>query len=61
MLLSNCHKKPIFVEHGGEGTSFYVCKHCHKPCDTLIPPNWNRDEIYDTGNVSKIEAQSCIA
>lgn len=32
-LLSNCHKVPVSVRGGGEGTSYYVCGTCHKPCD----------------------------
>lgn len=35
--LSDCHKAPISVRGNDEGTSYYVCGTCHKPCDLYTP------------------------
>lgn len=32
-MMSNCHKAPMHVSTGDEGTSCYVCADCQKPCD----------------------------
>lgn len=37
MIVSKCHKERVEVECGNEGVSFYVCEKCHKPCDTMMP------------------------
>lgn len=34
-MVSKCCKKKIFVIHGGEGTSYYACKGCNMPCDSV--------------------------
>ena len=31
--MSKCCNKLVFVESGGEGMSYYVCKQCHLACD----------------------------
>ncbi len=31
--LSKCCSYKVFVQCGGEGSSYYVCKKCNKPCD----------------------------
>lgn len=33
--VSKCCKSKFFVQYGGEATSYYVCKKCHKACDLL--------------------------
>lgn len=33
--LSKCCKAATSTYSGGEGTSFYICIRCEKPCDTL--------------------------
>lgn len=35
MVVSRCHKAPVWVYCGNEGTSFYVCCHCDRACDTM--------------------------
>jgi len=34
--VSKCCKSKLFVQHGNEGTSFYVCKKCSRPCDPIV-------------------------
>lgn len=36
MLVSRCHKAPLWVQSGGEGVSYYVCYVCGCPCDAMI-------------------------
>ena len=31
--LSKCHKAPVSVRGSGEGTHYWVCGTCHRPCD----------------------------
>lgn len=38
-VVSKCCKYKMFVQHGNEGTSYYVCKKCGKPCDSYIKDN----------------------
>lgn len=35
MILSRCHRDKVYVYCANEGTSFYVCEHCDKACDTI--------------------------
>lgn len=37
MIASQCCKAIVWVHHGNEGTSFYVCSKCDRACDTLTP------------------------
>ena len=34
-LISKCCLDKLSVKHGGEGTSFYVCRKCCLPCDAI--------------------------
>lgn len=35
--LSKCHKYPVEVSKGDEGTNSYYCLKCKKPCDLYTP------------------------
>ena len=35
MFLSRCCRAAVFAEHGGEGTSYYVCENCSIACDIV--------------------------
>lgn len=35
--LSKCHKYPVMVNKGDEGTNSYSCTKCKKPCDLYTP------------------------
>lgn len=35
MIISRCHKVDVYVEHGHEGTSYYVCELCNKAADVI--------------------------
>jgi len=54
MIKSRCHQANVFVYCGHEGTSFYVCSHCDKDCDT-ISQGYDQGEDYDTGRETEIE------
>ena len=43
MIVSRCCKKQVWVYHGNEGTSFYVCDNCTLPCDTINPSYQTKD------------------
>lgn len=47
MIVSRCCKKPVFVHSADEGTAYYVCKACHRACDT-IDDEFFKDDVYDT-------------
>lgn len=34
-ILSRCCKSSLIISYGQEGTSFYLCKSCLKPCETI--------------------------
>lgn len=46
---SACHNAPVSVRGGDEGTSYYVCGVCHKPCDIApksdMPDDGVREQI----------------
>lgn len=33
--VSKCCKYKYFVQYGSEGTSYWVCKKCSNPCETV--------------------------
>ena len=37
MIVSRCCKEKVYVQCGGECTSYYVCTKCGKACDTMTP------------------------
>lgn len=37
MIVSRCCKERVWVCHGNEGTSYYVCGKCDLACDTMTP------------------------
>jgi len=40
MIVSRCCKESVYVEHTNEGTCYYVCRKCHRACDTLSSLSW---------------------
>lgn len=36
MIVSRCCKDEVYVYSAHEGTSFYVCTKCDRPCDTRM-------------------------
>lgn len=36
--LSACHRAPMRVHSGDEGTNYYICTQCGEPCDQYVEP-----------------------
>lgn len=54
MIKSRCHKAPVSVYCGNEGTSFYVCSQCDHACDTIFDGRY-QGEHHDAGSEAEIE------
>ena len=57
MIKSLCHKAPVWVYSGDEGTSYYVCTKCNRAYDTIYDDKHHGD-IYDAG--SEVETKTVI-
>ena len=55
MIKSRCHKAPVWVYCGNEGTSFYVCGKCDHACDTMFDSTHHGDIGYDAGSEAETE------
>lgn len=48
MLLSRCCLLPLYVMHGDEGTSYYLCSGCDYSTDAIDSSQLPKDSIDDT-------------
>jgi len=58
MIVSRCCKHEVYVFSANEGTSFYLCGKCNRPCDTVFSLGLNNAGHDDTR--SKAETQAVI-
>jgi len=63
MIVSRCCKKDVWVYHGNEGTSFYVCGCCDMACDTLDGSQLIKDDTHDplARDTGCLEAAACAS
>lgn len=51
---SNCCNAPVIIRSGDEGTSYYECSQCGKPCDIgSIPVERVSNQTHQTGNLEQ--------
>ena len=55
MIVSRCCKEKVWVQCGGEGSSYYVCGKCDAPCDTVSALSWMSESYDDSRNVGEIK------
>ena len=44
--LSNCCGATLFLVNGDEGTNYYVCASCDRPCDVSTPTE-SKEKVYE--------------
>lgn len=54
-MVSNCCGAKVSVSTGMEGTMFYLCESCKKPCDVKINKHENASLSKDKENKTKSE------
>ncbi len=52
---SKCHQAPVHVEGSDEGTNYYVCDECDKPCDL-----YSEGQLPEPVGENKTEANSTL-
>ncbi len=43
--VSKCCKHKYFLQHVSEGESYFVCKRCYKPCETILKQPMGKDGL----------------
>lgn len=58
--LSNCHKAPVKVVGGDEGTNHYECTKCGKACDLFTEPSTNKKQGSEKPDTNKKDKEKLV-